>query len=280
MSRIIVIVIMFGKLKEMTKLHELLAASKTVSDSWNTTYADALTKLGKPITFEGESVTLKMLEESESNKAIEAAASTYRPLKTSVVATLDYALGFFAKYEDHLLAKHETNAKAKADLQLDGVVIATGLTSNYLIELGKRLGKLRELALAAPTLDAGKPWTYDSGQGQWAAAPEITTKTEKIMVPVILSPATDKHPAQVKESTKDNTIGKFTRVKRCTALTALQKAGLITLIDKLILEAEMARQRANDTVVVTGQVGGNLVRIIQEQLEKDLKKSTAESTSA
>jgi hypothetical protein len=92
--------------------------------------------------------------------------------------------------------------------------------------------------------------------------PEFGTKTEKIMVPVILAEATDKHPAQVKESTRDNIVGKFTTVKRSGAATAIQKAEAIKLVDELLVEIKKARMRANDTTTTAEKLGSDLVKVL------------------
>lgn len=246
----------------MTKLHEILAAEATVTKSWSTLQAETLAKLGKPQFFEGESVTLKMLEENEPNKAIEAAAKVSKALPTNVFDTFKYALAFYGKAEDVQVQKNATNAIAKANVMFRGQVIFTGLPIDQLLGLETRLKQVRELFLAMPTLDAGRNWTFDANQGCWVGEEEVTTKTEKIMVPVILAAATDKHPAQVKESTKDNTIGRFVRIKRSGAATAVQKADAITLVDELLSEMKMARQRANDIVVVDVKIGDKLVEVL------------------
>lgn len=251
----------------MTKLHELLAAEKTVAQSWNTLRAETLVKLGKTQFFEGETVTLQMLEENEANKAIEAAARVDKQLPTNVTATFDYALDLYAKAEDLQFQKNKTNAKATADFTFKGKTF-TGIPIDELLGLETRLAHIRELIMAMPTLDAGKKWTYDRNQGCWISAEEYTTKTEKKLYGVILAAATEKHPAQVKEATEDKTVGKFTRVKKSGAVTAVQKANAILVIDQLTTEIKMARQRANNIEVVKENIGADLVALIMAPLKE------------
>ena len=251
----------------MTKLHEVLAAEKTVSSAWNTLYEETLKKLGNSHFFEGHTKSLKMLEESAGNEAIEAQAAEHKALPTNVHDTLEYTFGILANHEDLQLQKNYTNTMAKADVEFRGEVVFPGLPVDQLLGLEARLAKVRTLYVAMPTLDASKTWTFDAGMGCWVAPPEHVVKTEKIMVPVVMSPATDKHPAQVKESTKDNTIGKFTQVKRSGAVTAVQKSEAIKLIDELLVEIKQARMRANETIVVNAKLGKDLLALLMSPLK-------------
>lgn len=251
----------------MTKLHEVLAAEKTVSAAWNTLYEETLKKLGNNHFFEGYSKSLKMLEDSPANEALEAAARDDKALPTNVHDTLEYTLGILANHEDLQLQKNYTNTKAMADVEFRGRTVFAGLPVDQLLGLEARLAKVRTLFVAMPTLDASKNWSYNEALGCWVAPPEHAVKTEKIMVPVVMSPATDKHPAQVKESTKDNTVGTFTLVKRSGAVTAVQKSEAIKLIDELMVEVKKARMRANETTVVDVKLGQDLLALLMSPLK-------------
>ena len=60
-------------------------------------------------------------------------------------------------------------------------------------------------------------------KGVWVGTnPEVTTKQEKIISPVVLYEATDKHPAQIKEISKDIVVGSFTKTVSSGAITSRQ----------------------------------------------------------
>lgn len=246
----------------MAKLHELLAAEKTVTAAWNTLYEETLKKFGNDHFFNGHSKSLKMIEDSPANEALELQAQDHKVVNTNVRDTLSYAFGLYLNAEQLQFQKNVTNASASADVQFRGEVVFHDLPVDQLLGLEARLGKIRQLYLAIPTLDASKSWTYDANSGNWVADPEYTVKTEKIMVPVVLAEATDKHPAQVKESTRDNIIGKFTTVKRSGAVTALQKAEAIKIVDELLVEVKKARMRANETTVSNAEFGSKLIDLL------------------
>lgn len=229
----------------MSKLHELLAAEKTVAAAWNTLLVETLKKFGNEQFFTGHDKSLKMLVENPANDAIEAATAEHKAMQTNVHDTLDYALGMFAKAENLQAQKNYTNTIALGDVLFRGAVLFKALPVDELMGLENRLAKLRELMLAVPTLDASRQWTLDPQTGAWTSQPEHTTKTEKTVGAVELSPATDKHPAQIEKVTRDVPVGKITLIRRSGAATAVQKAEAIKLVDELLVEVKQARMRAN-----------------------------------
>lgn len=245
----------------MGMLHELLAAEKSVNAAWKTLYNETLTKFQKPDSFfRGHTKSLKMLEDSPANQLLEKSAKEEKALPTNVYDTLDYALGFFAKAEDLQLQKNLTNAAARANLELNGVVIAENLPVDELLGLESRLNELRTVIMAIPTIDATKNWEWNSNIGCRTTAPEETTKTEKKTEFLVAYEATDKHPAQLKEVSKDSVIGLFTIVRRSGEATAVQKSEAIKLIDSLIGEAKKARMRANQQPVVQSLNVGTILK--------------------
>lgn len=257
----------------MSKLHELLAAEKTPTTAWNQVREDTLKKFKNPTHFfDGHSKSLKMLSESAENGAIEAQAREEKPVTTTVLSTLDYALDLFGKAEDLQAQKNRTNANALADVSFRGAVILKNLPVDELLGLEARLAKLREVYEAIPTLDATKHWVPNDtlGVGVWQVQyPEETTKTEKRMTPVEMSPATEKHPAQVQAVIVEAVVGKYTTIKRSGAVTALQKAEAIKRIDELIVEIKRARMRANETEVIQTQVASALLPLLMEPLRSE-----------
>lgn len=249
----------------MTHLHELLAVEKTRTAAWHTLLQDTLKKFAKPHMFQGSLKTLAMLESTPANQRLEAAARTESARQTDVLSTLEYALDIFAVAEDVQASKNATNAKARGTVMWSGVELLVGLPIDELLGLEDRLKKLREVIVAVPTLDASKNWVPDptQGVGIWKlASPEITTKTEKTMTPVVLSPATEHHPANVVQANKDIVVDSFTENKWTGEATALQKANAIKLIDELSVEVKAARMRANMEQVVDLRVGAAIAKLI------------------
>lgn len=250
----------------MGKLHELLAVEKVKVGAANKLLSDTTYKFKKAEYFSGHVKSLNMIEDSEQNKAIENAAYDVRNLPTTVHETLEYALKFWADAEDVIYQKNSTNKYAVADLYYQGNVISKDVSVDELLGLENRLEVLRKVFEEIPTLNAATRWQQNLGSGRagaWEAVnPEITTKTERITVPVVLYEATDKHPAQVKESTLDRTVGTFSLEKYSGAATSAQKAKIINIVDELLTEVKQARMRANSVEASTEKIGNTLVDII------------------
>lgn len=256
----------------MTKLHELLAAEKTPTGAWNTLQEDTLKKFKNPDHFyHGHAKALTMIEDTPANKAEEEKSREDKPVPTTVYDTLEYALGIFARAEDLQYQKNSTNRVATGTVMWNGAPLLVDLPVDELLGLEARVQKIRALVEAAPTLDATKNWipATQLGRHVWElTAPEKTTKTEKIMTPVIMAPATDKHPAQVQAVTKDIVVGTFSIMRRSGACTAVQKSDALVQVDNLLVEIKQARMRANETEAVTDKIASKLVAVILEPLGK------------
>lgn len=255
----------------MAKLHELLAAEKTPTGAWNALIEDTLKKFKNPDNFfKGHSKTLAMISDSAENKAVEDSAREEKPVTTTVYDTLDYALDIWARAEDLQFQKNATNRKATGDVMFRGQVILTGLPVDELLGLEARLTRIRQVFEAIPTVDATKDWELSSQLGEliWVTKfPEETTKTEKVMLPVVMAPATDKHAAQVQAVTKDVVVGKYTTIKRTGEATALQKAEAIKVVDELTIAVKQARMRANETEAVTDKIADTIKAILMAPLK-------------
>jgi len=257
----------------MSKLHEVLAAEKTRVAAWNKLHTETIHKLKSPSEFFfGHSKSLAMIEDTPANKVLEQQASEEKQVTTTVVDTLQYAFDIFGKSEDLQYQKNATNRIATASVMWNGQVLLRDMPVDQLLGLEARMVKIRELFETMPTLAGSKAWVKDpaSGNHVWVAVhPETNTKTEKVMTPVVMAPPTDKHPAQVQAVTKDNVVGIFTTVVRSGACTTNQKAVALALVDKLLVELKQARMRANETVVVEGNVSEPLVALLMTPFIND-----------
>ena len=256
----------------MGKLHELLAVEKTLLADAEQLIKDTTEKfIKREHFFIGEEKTLTMLKESPENTAEEKAARSSRQLTTTVVDTLDFMFQVWGKAEDVLYQKNMTNTTSFADIEYRGEVIAKNIPVDELMGLESRLSVLKEAVFKhIPTVDASKQWMKDQNErkGVLITEPERTTKTQKIMVPVILYGATKEHPAQVKEATKDEVVGTFERLIRTGAATAVQKSDALLAITDLIAEVKKARMRANSVEAVNGKIADTIIKVLMEPFKE------------
>ena len=255
----------------MAQLHEVLAAEKTITSAAAKMFTESQTKFQKPDSyFNGHVKSLQMIVENGENTAIEKAAAENKPVITDVVATLQYFFGYWAKSENLLASKNITNTTALADINFGSFTIPK-VPVDELLGLEVRLEQIRNLFVAIPTLDASKSWTLDKSIGNniYRAAEEHTSKTEKTMIPVVMSPATDKHPAQIEKVNKDSVIGTFTVSRLSGALSSASKARLISNVDGLIVAIKEARQRANTATVINSHIGTDIASLLMNDLVQE-----------
>lgn len=258
----------------MAKLHEVLAAEKTTVAAWHELFEDTVRKMKNPSDFfVGHSKSLAMIEDTPVNKALEAQAAEEKKVTTSVAETLAYAFDIFGRSEKLQMQKNATNRTATATVMFDGEPLLPDMPVDELLGLEARLKKIRELFELMPTMAGSVRWERAPSFGPFvwqSTTPSINTKTDKVMTPVVMSPATDKHPAQVQAVTKDLVVGTVTSIHRTGCCTTDQKARALTMIDSLMMEVKQARMRANATEVVeVGAAANALVALLMSPFVKD-----------
>lgn len=255
------------------KLHEVLAAEKTVIAARTKLLEETRNKFSKPENFfSGHATTLKSTEDTTGKPqllAMEREGSSQKAVPTNVKDTMEYFLKFWGKAEDLLYQKNLSNQSANADVYFRGAVLLENVPIDELMGLETRLTELRGLFTLIPTRDASKEWVPDENKGAGfykTPAPDVSSKTAKTIDFITLAPATDKHPAQVKEFSKDIIVGSIEKVYFTGAATAAQKAELLDVTDELIVEVRQARQRANAIDAQTGTIADKISAVFLQAL--------------
>lgn len=137
------------------------------------------------------------------------------------------------------------NTKAQAPVVVDGVIVLPPVPATYLLWLEKQLAEFMGFAKTIPILELGETWVWDKEQGVHVANPTKTSRTQKVQKPLVLYPATDKHPAQVQLVTEDINAGEWTNTKLSGAMPRSEVAALISRITKLQEAVKVAREQAN-----------------------------------
>jgi hypothetical protein len=248
----------------MPQLHELLAVEGELSSITAKVQSEAgNTFAKKPDTYRGFVRAVNMLDPTRSGED----TTEDKPVGDTVQSKLEYVAGHTARYWDALLQKEASNQTARADLIVDGVTIATGLPATFLLGLETRLGKLRDMYAAIPTLDPGMKWDADPAQGAhiYRTEPKVNFKTEKVVKSKVLYDATDKHPAQIEKWTEDAPVGRIEVTHFSGMMSVAEKSNVLGRIDKLLRAVKKARQRANTAEVVDMHVGKALFEFIHPE---------------
>jgi hypothetical protein len=175
------------------------------------------------------------------------------PESTRVQHTIEDINGEVRKTLERLFdvtaTKDWANTKARADVEVDGDILLADVPVTYLLFLEKQLENLRTYTSKLPTLDPAQVWVPDDQPGVRRTEPVQTTRTKKVPKSFELSPATDKHPAQVTSFTEDVIVGDWSTIHRSGTVTEARRAGLVERVEKLQAAVKYAREHANTVEV-------------------------------
>lgn len=243
----------------MTKLHELLAVESSVAGNYSRDKDETMKVLNRPAAFQRVQKDTSYFNEDEQKLNTQEVTD----ITTTVADRLKWFSGHAIKLYDVILQKDKTNQAAVADLEVNGTVIASNVPAVTLLSLESKLQDIRAVLEAAPTLPAGIPWRKDDSLNLFVTSdPTVSFRTKKTIKPIIMAPATDKHPAQVEKLSEDVPVAKITTTTWAGMLTSAQKADLLGRLDALQAATKMARQRANAAEVVKDNIGANIFKYI------------------
>lgn len=145
--------------------------------------------------------------------------------------------------------KDVANCTARADVVVGGEVILKAVPATNLLFLDKQLTQLHTLVSKFAELSADVNWTYDPNTGYYRSEDIKTQATQKHEQPLVMAPATDKHPAQVQMVSKDVVVGHWTTTKMSGALPRPVKLQLLDKIQSLQSAVKEALEDANSVTV-------------------------------
>lgn len=248
-----------------TKLHELLAVEgplKAQADKTRTDLSSTFEK--KRHLFMEKTVTFQPSEEG---------APTVREEQLDLTSTVPKELvwisGIWAKALDAAYQIAEANTVARADVILeDGTKLIGNMPATALLELEKRAAEIREFIAGIPTLDPAKGFQLDPDRGKniYKARETNVNRTRKTQRALVLYEATKEHPAQVKEISVDEPIGKIQTQEWSGLITSADKADMMDRAEQLQRAVKQARSRANGVEVdIAKTIGSTLLSYVTGQ---------------
>ena len=248
----------------MAKLHEVLAVESGLQTAAKKINEETIRTFGKKDEHfvETTRIVSHFAEEDQKLDTVEN-----KTMVTTVFDKLLYNANPNIRAFDAYLQKEATNQKANADIVVDDLTLASNVPATVLLGLETKLAELRAVYEAIPTLAPGRSWQVDlsvraEGGVYKAIDSDLTFRTKRIMKPLVMSPATEHHPAQVQALQEDVAIAKITTSHRSGMITPAQKSDLLERIDKLLRAVKRARQRANAAEVEKRQIGSALFNFI------------------
>lgn len=155
------------------------------------------------------------------------------------------------------------NCSAKADIVVNGTIVAPAVPVTYLLFLEKQMDNIHAVISAVPTLSPDIVWTKSAtDRGLYIAETTVANRTKKVPKAFVKAPATDKHPAQVEMFTEDILVGRWSKVDMSTAIPAQEKEALLNKVTTLKEAIKMAREQANSMDINKVEVGKSITSFI------------------
>lgn len=248
--------------KKQPVLHEILAVEQDLKGNAERARAVALETFRSKLnqftgirrTFRPFAVDENVADEQAAER-LEAETRLARTVAGELAETLDVvsrAISVGFQIDD-------ANTRARADIVVDGEVIAADMPATFLLQLERRLREIRAVFREVPTFDPVRPWTPDPDADRphvLRAEPVVTIRKTKTRKYNVMVEPTKEHPAQVDVVEVDEPVGEIRSYEWTGMLSTAKKAALIEQVDKLLAAVKQARSRANTVEVDTDKKVG------------------------
>lgn len=183
-------------------------------------------------------------------------------VQTTVTALIELAKEVLSSTFNIVATCDIGNTIAKADVVIDGKVIAREVPATHLLFLEKQMKDIITFIESMPTLDLDESWEFDGNTGLYRGKEKVTIRTQKERKTHILSEATDKHPAQVEVYNDDVPHGTWKTIKYSGAIKPTEKEAYLLKARRMLDAVRMAREEANMTEVAKSTVGTSIISYI------------------
>jgi len=243
----------------MPKLHQILAVENGSRAQAEKDKTEIYRKLKKSELLEGQYNEYQPVKEDGEKLPTER-----QILQARAPELLKDLFELVERIFDLVATRDYGNMKTKADVILeDGTVLFKDAPTHFLIWVEKQLDDLHTVIAGLPILPPDIEWVYDENQNCYRNKQEVKThKTAKIAYPLLLHPATDKHPAQVVEKVRDETVGYWTKIRYHGGLPADKVKAAKDRVEALQKAVKFAREKANEVEVEQKKVGGEILKYI------------------
>lgn len=239
------------------QLNQILAIEKGVKTKTTVAVTQAYHTLQKAQPLSG--IARSYRPKDDEGERLPAEGTKVQVKATQVLDSIEETL---VRLFDVTLTKDTGNTVARADIVVDGAVLAENVPVTFLLFLEKQLVDLGTIIGKLPVLDPAETWHFDLATDVYATEPTETTRTKKLPRNHVLAPATDKHPAQVQMYTEDVVVGYWTTVKFSGAMPQADVDQLKERVSKLANAVKMAREKANSILISDQVIGESLFRYL------------------
>jgi len=242
----------------MTKLNQIIALVNGKKTAATKALTEVYKKLDKSELFNGITRKYTPLDDNDAEKL----PSEAKNIQFTVGEAIKEARNIITELYDITLTQDVANTEAKADIVVDGNVIAANVPVTYLLFLEKQVTDLRTFVGKLPTLDVADVWNYDTNKDCYVTSPIMSNRSKKVYRNHVKAEATEHHPAQVEVYTEDVKVGEWQTVKLSGAVPAKTKNEMLLKLTKLDDAIKIAREQANSIEVNSAKIGENIANYV------------------
>lgn len=237
----------------MPKLNQVLAIERNVKSRTTAELTEIYKVAQKPSLFDGMNRHYTPKDENQEQQPSE------RQLVQQRVDDLLRKLSSNnTEIYDVTFTKDAANQNARADLVIDGKVLAKDVPAVYLLYLEKQITDLGTVIEKIPVLDPAFRWFRDEALGLWQAEPVQTSRTKKVQKSLVLLAPTEKHPGQAQLVVEDEVVGQWAMTKQSGAMRQADKDAMLDRLRRLQKAIKFAREQANTVEAPERTIGGNI----------------------
>lgn len=234
-------------------LHTIIALEKGAKAEGQGTLDKAYHVLQKNALLSGISRTYEPVNEEG-----ETLPPEYQKVQIRVSDVLADVSDALSRMFDTVATKETSNTIARGTIKVGATVIAEDVPVGFLLFLEKQLINVHTFVSKLPTLDPAEEWRWDPNSNAYVTDVNKKVRTVKVTYPLVLAPATDKHPAQVQIATRDEKAGEWLTVKRSGAMEAEAVVALMRRVEALQRAVKVAREEANSVTAIEVSVGESI----------------------
>lgn len=236
------------------KLNQVLAIEKGIKERVGKVITDLYQAAQKPGLFNGFVKRYRRINEQG-----EVYPDQRQKVQANAMENLRAVIDGKIELLNITAQKDFANMGATADIMVDGQVLVEQAPATFILWLEKQVEDLRTYVSKLPTLDEAENWELNAETNLFQSGEITTHRTAKVIEPIVLFPATDKHPAQTQLINKDVLVGYWDEVKLSGALPVPRKQAILARIEKLYRAVKVAREAANIAEAPRRDVGAALL---------------------
>jgi hypothetical protein len=242
----------------MARLNQIIAIANTKKTKVATALSAVHAVLSRPDLFSGLDRKYQSLD--DEGEKLPPESKIIQKTASEVIATAKSEL---TELLDVIATQEFANGDAKADIVVDGVVIAKQVPVSYMLFLEKQVDVIKGVVQKLPVLTQDVKWNRSvSDSNIFVTDPVTTNRTKKVPRSFTKSPATEHHPAQVEMFTEDVIVGTWSKIDTSSAIPVSERDAMLKKIESLREAVKMAREEANSITVTDQKIGKSVLDFV------------------